>query len=181
MNLYKQEFYKSQGSFLFEKREKLKFLDLFAGIGGFRLGMESQGHECLGFCEIISGNNFYVENLDYSKMQEKKPLEEKSDGSGYKSRKNYGESLLYASPAMVIATLQEKLSYQNIDLVKLSTFDTKLSQINHITGQYTKVSLSEKYRNINGFNINRRLYTAFLLSQFDGDLEFKNITTDNFT
>ena len=23
--------------------------------------------------------------------------------------------------------------------------------------------------------------TAFLLSQFDGDLEFKNITTDNFT
>lgn len=30
----------------------MKFLDLFAGIGGFRLGMESQGHECLGFCEI---------------------------------------------------------------------------------------------------------------------------------
>jgi cytosine-specific methyltransferase len=30
----------------------LKFLDLFAGIGGFRLGMESAGHECVGFCEI---------------------------------------------------------------------------------------------------------------------------------
>jgi DNA (cytosine-5)-methyltransferase 1 len=30
----------------------LKFLDLFAGIGGFRLGMESAGHECIGFCEI---------------------------------------------------------------------------------------------------------------------------------
>ncbi|HEL2216282.1 TPA: DNA (cytosine-5-)-methyltransferase [Streptococcus suis] len=30
----------------------MKFLDLFAGIGGFRLGMESQGHKCLGFCEI---------------------------------------------------------------------------------------------------------------------------------
>ena len=30
----------------------MKFLDLFAGIGGFRLGMESAGHECLGFCEI---------------------------------------------------------------------------------------------------------------------------------
>ncbi|HEO0121265.1 TPA: DNA cytosine methyltransferase, partial [Streptococcus agalactiae] len=26
----------------------MKFLDLFAGIGGFRLGMESQGHKCLG-------------------------------------------------------------------------------------------------------------------------------------
>ena len=30
----------------------MKFLDLFAGIGGFRMGLESLGHECVGFCEI---------------------------------------------------------------------------------------------------------------------------------
>ena len=30
----------------------MKFLDLFAGIGGFRFGMESADHECIGFCEI---------------------------------------------------------------------------------------------------------------------------------
>lgn len=30
----------------------MKFLDLFAGIGGFRMGLESAGHECVGFCEI---------------------------------------------------------------------------------------------------------------------------------
>ena len=30
----------------------MKFLDLFAGIGGFRFGMGSAGHECIGFCEI---------------------------------------------------------------------------------------------------------------------------------
>ena len=30
----------------------MKFLDLFAGIGGFRLGMEAAGHTCVGFCEI---------------------------------------------------------------------------------------------------------------------------------
>lgn len=32
----------------------MRFLDLFAGIGGFRLGMERAGHECVGFCEIDS-------------------------------------------------------------------------------------------------------------------------------
>ena len=32
--------------------KKMKFLDLFAGIGGFRLGLEQAGHECVGFCEI---------------------------------------------------------------------------------------------------------------------------------
>ena len=30
----------------------MKFLDLFSGIGGFRLGLESAGHECVCFCEI---------------------------------------------------------------------------------------------------------------------------------
>ena len=30
----------------------LNFIDLFAGIGGFRLGMEQAGHKCVGFCEI---------------------------------------------------------------------------------------------------------------------------------
>jgi DNA (cytosine-5)-methyltransferase 1 len=30
----------------------LTFLDLFAGIGGFRLGMELAGHICLGHCEL---------------------------------------------------------------------------------------------------------------------------------
>lgn len=30
----------------------MTFIDLFAGIGGFRRGMEMAGHKCLGFCEF---------------------------------------------------------------------------------------------------------------------------------
>jgi DNA (cytosine-5)-methyltransferase 1 len=30
----------------------MKFMDLFSGIGGFRLAMEKAGHECVGYCEI---------------------------------------------------------------------------------------------------------------------------------
>ena len=30
----------------------MKFFDLFAGIGGFRVGLEAHGHECVGSCEI---------------------------------------------------------------------------------------------------------------------------------
>ena len=30
----------------------MKFFDLFCGVGGFRLGMERNGHECIGSCEI---------------------------------------------------------------------------------------------------------------------------------
>jgi DNA (cytosine-5)-methyltransferase 1 len=34
-----------------ERGKIVKFLDLFAGIGGFRLGMEAAGHECVGYVE----------------------------------------------------------------------------------------------------------------------------------
>ena len=30
----------------------MKFIDFFAGLGGFRRGMELAGHECVGFCEF---------------------------------------------------------------------------------------------------------------------------------
>ena len=36
----------------YERGAEVKYLDLFAGIGGFRLGLEQAGHECVGFCEI---------------------------------------------------------------------------------------------------------------------------------
>ena len=31
----------------------MTFLDLFAGIGGFRLGMEQAGHHCIGFVKLM--------------------------------------------------------------------------------------------------------------------------------
>ena len=35
-----------------ENTNQLKFIDFFAGIGGFRRGMELVGHKCVGFCEF---------------------------------------------------------------------------------------------------------------------------------
>ena len=39
--------------------KKLTFIDFFSGIGGFRLGLERAGFECIGYCEIDT----YVQKL----------------------------------------------------------------------------------------------------------------------
>lgn len=33
------------------KVKGMRFIDFFAGVGGFRRGMELAGHVCVGFCE----------------------------------------------------------------------------------------------------------------------------------
>ena len=49
----------------------MKFFDLFAGIGGFRLGMERNGHECIGSCEIDKyARHIYAKNFGHEPEQE---------------------------------------------------------------------------------------------------------------
>lgn len=63
--------------------ETLTFLDLFAGIGGARRGMELAGHKCIGFCEwdkyarasyismhcLTEEDREYLKTLDLKKRQ----------------------------------------------------------------------------------------------------------------
>ena len=55
----------------------MKFFDLFAGIGGFRLGMEKNGHECIGSCEIDRyARQIYAKNFGHEpKYRDAKELE----------------------------------------------------------------------------------------------------------
>ena len=48
----------------------MRFFDFFAGIGGFRLGMEMAGHECVGHCEIDK-----YANMSYNAMHHPKESE----------------------------------------------------------------------------------------------------------
>jgi len=34
------------------KEREMRFIDFFAGYGGFRMGLEAHGHKCVGWCEI---------------------------------------------------------------------------------------------------------------------------------
>lgn len=75
----------------------MKFLDFFAGIGGFRRGMELAGHECVGFCEfdkfatasytsmhlITEEQRDYLSTLDLKQRQKEILKEEYRNGEWY--------------------------------------------------------------------------------------------------
>ena len=75
----------------------MKFIDFFAGIGGFRKGMELAGHECVGFCEfdkfatasytsmhlITDSQRKYLESLPIKQRQKEILKEEYRNGEWY--------------------------------------------------------------------------------------------------
>jgi len=75
----------------------MTFIDLFAGVGGFRRGMELAGHECKGFCEwdkyatasytsmhlITEEQRKYLATLDIKKRQKEILKDEYRNGEWY--------------------------------------------------------------------------------------------------
>lgn len=75
----------------------MTFIDLFAGVGGFRRGMELAGHKCMGFCEwdkfatasytsmhlITEEQRAYLATLDMKKRQKEILKDEYRNGEWY--------------------------------------------------------------------------------------------------
>ena len=75
----------------------MKFIDWFAGIGGFRRGMELAGHECVGFCEfdkyavmsytsmhlLTDEQRDYLQSMDLKSRQKEILKEEYRNGEWY--------------------------------------------------------------------------------------------------
>lgn len=60
----------------------MKFVDFFAGIGGFRRGMELEGHECVGFCEfdkfaVASYTSMHLLTQEQREFLSKMPLKQR--------------------------------------------------------------------------------------------------------
>lgn len=128
-------------------------------------------HECLANYIVSLGNNIYVEQMNFAGLQKKSIKTEKDNSGKFKRKKRFGKSLANRAPAMLMTIINRKLTYYGLELIEINTFKAKASQFNHITGEYHKKSLSQRWNNLGGIKIQRDLYSAFLIMNISDDLE----------
>jgi hypothetical protein len=64
---------------------------------------------------------------------------------------------------MFLTILDNKLKFQDNNLNRIDISSVKASQYNHITDEYIKKSLSERWNDFGEYKIQRDLYSAFLI------------------
>lgn len=136
-----------------------------------------------------------IEPMSFKSLQKKAKKTERSDKvseirkpSGmvilvrkYKRKKRYGHSIKNRSPSFFQSELKRKAGLMDIPVVEIDTKKYKASQLHHDTGEYIPAGLNERYKTIADHQVQRDLYSAFLIRHTDASLcrpDFATCTVD---
>lgn len=136
-----------------------------------------QSHEELANRLLGDSLHFIVEDMSYKSLRKRAKKTERQDEASdvvrkdgttkkvhkYKRRKRFGKSLNNRAPAMFLSILGQKALALGGSFVKVDTRSYKASQYDHTTDSYGKVPLSQRSKVIGGREVQRDLYSAFLL------------------
>ena len=118
------------------------------------------------------GDTFFVEDMAWPSLTRRAQKTEISEKTGRcKRKKRFGKSVGNKAPAMLIEMLHRKLlSHGAAGVVRIPT-SVRASQFNHITGEYVKKPLSQRWNTMpDGKLLQRDLYSAFLLQHMNDTL-----------
>jgi len=139
-----------------------------------------QSHEILANEILAQGDDIRVETMRFQGLQKRAKETTRNQKNGkINKKKRFGKSIGNHAPAMFLSILERKLAYEGLELKKVDTFELKASQFNHVTGEYQKKLLSERWNDIGGRKIQRDLYSAFLIGNTNKDLCSVNVEECN--
>ena len=122
---------------------------------------------------LTLGDRFYVEDMEWPALTHRAKKTEISEKTGrFKRKKRFGKSVGNKAPSTLIGLLDLKLKSRGLGgVVKVNT-KVRASQYNHLTDDYTKKELRERWNNMpDGRRIQRDLYSAFLLQHMNEKLD----------
>ena len=114
---------------------------------------------------IAQGTEVYIEDMNFKALQHRSKETKRNEKTGkIHTKKRFGKSLANKAPAMFVTMLDKKLKNVGGSLVKIDTKTAKASQYNHLSQEYNKKTLSQRWNYMpNGDKIQRDLYSAFLI------------------
>jgi len=119
----------------------------------------------------------HQEQMDYRALarRSKKPTERSDKASivknkkgvrktvyKYKRKRRFGRSVLRRAPGMFDKMLRDKVVRYGGEVIALDPRQTASSQVDHISGQKTKIPLSQRTKKVGGEMVQRDFYSSFL-------------------
>lgn len=135
-------------------------------------------------------HNIVIEPMDYSALAKRAKettyrtvVDENGDEKQRANKKSrFGKSILKKSPATFVNILKKGVASVGGKYIVAEKFETKASQYNHITDEYTKKALNTRWNELEykgtTLKIQRDLYSAFLLATIDRNKKIRKDLCD---
>lgn len=134
-------------------------------------------------------SEFILEPMNFKSLQKRYKKTELSDSTikiknkdgtekeilKYKRKKRYGRSIKNRSPGLMQNRLKQKSIQYSIPLFEIDRNVYCASQFHHDTGELIKHKLSERTKIISGCDVQRDLYSAFLIANTNDTLTSPDI------
>ena len=128
------------------------------------------------------GLDVRVETMNFKGLQAKAKKTEVSEKTGrYKRKKRFGKSLANRAPSMLLSIIDNKLKYFGLKLKRIDTAKVKASQFEHFTQTYVKKKLSKRWNHFEQGDVQRDLYSAFLIMNTKDNLREVDVGRANKT
>lgn len=131
------------------------------------------------------GGAILCEQMDYKALaklgkkterQDKESVITKKDGTKttvkkFKRKKRFGRSILSRSPSKFLDILSKKAEQYGGKMLWIKTASFKASQYDHVKDACEKIPLSQRFKTVDGNEVQRDLYSAFVILNADIGLE----------
>lgn len=89
----------------------------------------------------------------------------------FKKKKRFGRSINRRAPSLFLTELERKITTAGGTYEEVKTETFKASQYDHSTDECTKIPLKQRTKVIDGHEVQRDLYSGFLIKNADDSLE----------
>jgi len=137
--------------------------------------IRKQSHNRLANYILTLGDDIAVETMSYSGLQRRAKTTTINKKTGkFNKKKRFGKSLANKAPSMFLTILDNKLKWIDKGLKMVNTWKVKASQYNHISDKYNKKEINDRWNDFGDYQIQRDLYSSFLIMNVNNDMETIN-------